>query len=399
MPTPRANPPLAIVGASARAAAASAIRAGFQPVTADLFADADLRRIATTTRISPYPDGMVDWLRAVEPPAWMYTGALENHPELVDEMAWIAPLWGNPADVLARVRSPYELANALERAGLLFPDTRPSVDGLPFNESWLVKTYQGASGSGVRILGVDQESMSDANYHPGICFQKRVAGIPCAAVYIATQGAAQLIGVTQQLIGEEWLGAHGFQYAGSIGPWPVSARTQATLKLLGNVLSTEFELIGLFGVDFILEGDNVWTVEVNPRYTASVEVIERFSGISAIGAHAASCGHMSADEFHHRLSGRLREISNDVISEKNIACGKAILFATRDTVVTEQFAEFALKRAVKLPWPSWADVSPAGTRIEIGRPVCTLFARGNSIRDVQRRLRVCAIGARKIIDQ
>ena len=23
----------------------------------------------------------------------MYTGALENHPELVDQMAWISPLW------------------------------------------------------------------------------------------------------------------------------------------------------------------------------------------------------------------------------------------------------------------------------------------------------------------
>ncbi len=96
------RPSIAIVGASTRSAAASALRAGFQPITADLFADADLRAIATATRISPYPEGLVDWLRAVEPPAWMYTGALENHPELVDQMAWIAPLWGNPGDVLTR---------------------------------------------------------------------------------------------------------------------------------------------------------------------------------------------------------------------------------------------------------------------------------------------------------
>src|SRR5687768_8535892 len=95
--------PLAIVGASARSAAASAVRAGFQPITADLFADADLRRIATATRISPYPEGILDWLRTMQPPAWMYTGALENHPELVDQMAWVAPLWGNPGEVLTRV--------------------------------------------------------------------------------------------------------------------------------------------------------------------------------------------------------------------------------------------------------------------------------------------------------
>src|SRR5687768_3758422 len=106
MQPPAPSPqPLAIVGASARSAAASAVRAGFRPLAADLFADADLRAVATTTRISPYPEGLLDWLRSVEPAAWMYTGALENHPELIDQMAWVAPLWGNTGDVLARIRS------------------------------------------------------------------------------------------------------------------------------------------------------------------------------------------------------------------------------------------------------------------------------------------------------
>ena len=147
------KPPLAIVGASTRSAAASAVRAGFQPFAADLFGDADLQRIATTTRIRPYPEGFLDWMRTVEPPGWMYTGALENYPELVDQMAWIAPLLGNPGDVLARIRSPWELAAALRTAGLLFPETRDSAEGLPTDGSWLAKTYNGASGSGVRVFG------------------------------------------------------------------------------------------------------------------------------------------------------------------------------------------------------------------------------------------------------
>src|SRR6185503_579693 len=100
----------------------------------------------TATRISPYPEGLVDWFRAIEPPAWMYTGALENHHELVDQMAWIAPLWGNPGDVLARVRSPWELATSLRGAGLLFPEIRNTAEGLPRDGSWLAKTYDGASG-------------------------------------------------------------------------------------------------------------------------------------------------------------------------------------------------------------------------------------------------------------
>ena len=55
---------------------------------------------------------------------------------------------------------------------------------------------------------------------------------------------------------------------------------------LGNILAEQFELMGLFGVDFVLEGERVWSLEVNPRYTASVEIVERFTGVSAIAKHA-----------------------------------------------------------------------------------------------------------------
>ena len=54
---------IAIVGASVRAAAASAVRAGFSVAAADLFADEDLREIADATRIRDYPDGLADWLK------------------------------------------------------------------------------------------------------------------------------------------------------------------------------------------------------------------------------------------------------------------------------------------------------------------------------------------------
>jgi predicted ATP-grasp superfamily ATP-dependent carboligase len=378
---------LGIIGASTRAAAASAVRAGFQPLAADLFADADLRRIATATRISPYPEGFVDWLRVVEPPAWMYTGALENHPELVDQLAWIAPLWGNSGDVLTRVRSPWELARALENAGLLFPETRKSAKGLPHNGNWLVKTYRGASGSGVRPLelAIPFGEASDEVY------QQTIAGLPCAAVYVATSGAAKLLGITRQFIGEVWLGAHGYQYAGSIGPWTVSYTAENTLERIGDVLAEEFELTGLFGVDFILDGEQVWTVEVNPRYTASVEIVERFSGTSAIEAHVAACGGSSttkpADRFFAPTEGVVPAATGTDATSHSRLHAKAILFARRDFVITQSFADDAHSEALRTPWPTLADVSPAGTPIDKGRPILTIFAAGATPAGVERQLR------------
>src|SRR5204863_6682425 len=164
-----------------------------------------------------------------------------------------------------------------------------SAEGLPFDGSWLAKTYNGASGSGVRIFSGEPGAGSGEENRPEkLCYQKRINGTPGAAVYVAAEGQARLLGVTRQIIGEPWLRAHGFQYAGSIGPWPVSEVTRTTLVHLGNVLSVQFELTGLFGVDVMLDVERIWTVEVNPRYTASVEIIERCTGVSAIAAHGAA---------------------------------------------------------------------------------------------------------------
>jgi hypothetical protein len=46
-----------------------------------------------------------------------------------------------------------------------------------------------------------------------------------------------------------------------------------------------------------------------------------------------------------------------------------------------------LEQALAKPWPAVADVSVAGTTIEAGRPVLTLFAEGGDVDDVERRLR------------
>jgi predicted ATP-grasp superfamily ATP-dependent carboligase len=314
-------------------------------------------------------------MRTIEPPAWMYTGALENHPELVDQLGWIAPLWGNSGEVLARVRSPWELSEVLAAAGLLFPEIRHSAGNIPRDGSWLTKTYAGASGSGVREWGEERGARSEDERGTLACYQRKIDGVPCAAVFVAVNGETKLLGVTRQLIGEPWLGAHGFQYAGSIGPWAISDVTRSTIEQIGSAIADRFELIGLFGVDFILDGDNVWTLEVNPRYTASVEIVERFSGISAIAAHVKAC------------DGQLPKPHQSYPKSIFPMCGKAILFAKRELIISDEFAGWSLMESARLPWPTVADVSPAGTAIETDRPILSIFAEAATPAEVKQQLR------------
>ena len=66
---------LLIIGASARAAAMSAIRSGFEPWAADRFGDLDLRACAPTVQVDDYPAGLEQALSAAPAGPWLYTGA------------------------------------------------------------------------------------------------------------------------------------------------------------------------------------------------------------------------------------------------------------------------------------------------------------------------------------
>jgi len=117
-------------------------------------------------------------------------------------------------------------------------------------------------------------------------------------------------------------------------------------------------------------------LEVNPRYTASTEIVERFSGLNAIEKHAAACRGQA-----------LSELGGDTTRAKARACGKAILYARHDLVVSRTFAEWSLAESNREPWPTLGDVSPAGTPIEAGRPILTVFAEGSEETEIESRLR------------
>ncbi len=83
-------PNLLILGASVRAAAWSALGSGtVQPCCIDLFADADLQRqiSAQAIPLSAYPYGFLEASRRAPPGPWLYTGALENYPDLIEAIA------------------------------------------------------------------------------------------------------------------------------------------------------------------------------------------------------------------------------------------------------------------------------------------------------------------------
>ena len=348
-----------ILGASARAAAFSALRAGLRPWCADLFADRDLAERAPVVRLTGrYPASFVEILRDQAPPVpWMYTGGLENHPKLVDRLAAIRPLWGNAGEVLRRVRCPEWLAETAVRAGLPAPRVTRGVPSVPS----LVKPLRGAGGQGIHFWKEGDE-IGSKQY-----VQEFIEGDSVAAVYVAAGVRARLLGVTWQLV-------EGFRYRGSIGPLATSDELTAMLTALGNALASA-GLRGLFGVDGVLRDGRFYPVEVNPRYTASMEVLELTTGCHLLEAHRLAFADPAALAG---WQGPPRRVDRLI--------GKAIVFAGHDSTAPARSPG---------TWPEFADIPPAGEPVRAGQPILTVFASGagwDEVRDELRR-RAAAIDA------
>ena len=275
---------LLILGASTRAAAFSALRAGLAPRCADFFADRDLAAICPVERVDSQEgaEGLERAAMQLSGDAWIFTGPLENHPDLVERLSRTIPLLGTGPAELRAVRDPLRVAEALRANGLDAPEVRLSPEGLPRDGSWMVKPLASGGGRLVQILDENWRTCAEPCY-----FQQQLEGPSYSALFIADRGAADLIGVTKQLVGSP---GSPFGYRGSVGPWQPSDALTRRLRAIGQTLSSSFALAGWFGVDFILHDGRPWPVEVNPRYVASIEVLELAMGRSLMAEHLRACG-------------------------------------------------------------------------------------------------------------
>ena len=108
-------------------------------------------------------------------------------------------------------------------------------------------------------------------------------------------------------------------------------------------------------------GIKIYPVEVNPRYTASVEVLELALGIHAVKYHCDACRNRSVN-IEERVPRHL--------------IGKAILFAPKDLIFEE----------CEIDGFSIADIPAQGTEIKQGHPITTVMVTGNSIFSIQESL-------------
>lgn len=366
-----------IAGHSARAAAESAARAGFAVTALDAFADLDQHPRVRAVRIVPASRQRFTAAAAARGAhtrgdAVVYLSGFENHPRDVSRFAAGRTLWGNGPEILRAVRDPFLVADRLAARGWRVPAIRRRAADLTaadLDDAWLVKPRASGGGRGVRQWSVRQWSVPRWRARPrgrmpaalprSCHLQAFVPGTPGSVVFVAAGGRAVPLGVSQQLVGEPAFGATGFRYTGSILlPGAVGEGSRALVTraaALAASTADAFDMVGVSGVDFIACGDEPVPIEINPRWCASMELVEHAFGLSVFGVHAAACA-----------DGRLPSFDLAAASAGMSAVGKAIVFAAADLVAGDTRAW--------LDDPDVRDVPRPGALIPAGQPICTVFA-------------------------
>ena len=392
---------LLLAGVSARALAASAagsrlLRARFPAgfVVLDYFGDADLRELAARDRTAVLslpgdlglPRSVAALGRAaleIDAGALLYASGFENRPRLLQILGRRLAILGNGAPEVRPVRDPAVLFPFLAAEGIPHPPTHPGRAAAPRRDGTrhLWKPIRSGGGAGVRPAAPGEKRP------PGHYLQRRLAGVPGSAIALAgAAGAwAVVLGVTEQLAGMRELGGTGFRYGGNVvGPPEELAPTGAiaTLGVAASAIARRFGLRGLFGIDFVLSGSGgvPAIVEVNPRYTASMELLEQIAVLSLLDMHleALDGGPPPSAPLRPPAAGGARFLA------------KGILYAVRRMQSRVDPASLQALGCRDIPCP--------GERIDRGHPICTIVVGGGTRAACRARLVERAGDVRRLLD-
>jgi predicted ATP-grasp superfamily ATP-dependent carboligase len=365
-----------LAGISVRALAQSAARAGYRIAALDYFGDSDLPdafpRRSLKGQGRAYYDArhLPDLADGLDYDGLVYAANLENHPRVLRQLADGRPIVGNGPEVLRKARCWPELRRVCAEEDLPLPpmilpgETAPSAP----QARWLRKPTKSGGGHGIDFW--DGRPLDAGSY-----LEAWIPGVAASAIFAADGRDCVILGISEQCIGHAALGARGFRHCGNILPLAPECgggpELEAAVARMAAVLTGRFGLRGVCGLDFIVERGprgvpRPVLLEINPRPTASAELVEERCLFSVFDAHVkASSGILPsapppADGYF----------------------GKGIAFAGRACRIPEDNAWLL---------PGLRDIGRSGDAIAPGQPVCSILVQGASRREALQALHAAAL--------
>ncbi len=335
-----------IVGQSGRMLAQSAFKVSIPTVVIDQFGDQDTKHYSDECKVLlEFCDETL--LAAIEG-CWrkydflglILASGFEHRIDLIKRLADKYPLLGNDYKTVSAAKDPTYLSDHLNQLRIYHPEIRlsPPVEG-----KWLVK--QKAACGGEHVAWWDKKKIYPDTYY----FQTYQQGQTCSVVFLTDGEKAKIVGINQIWTESDT----SFRFGGAVtfNDFPV----YDSLKTIVEKLSNSLNLVGLCGLDFILDGcDQIYVLEINPRPVSTFDLHELKTDCLFL-SHIKAC--------HGEIDFARTEDQNYY--------AKTIVYASNDLG--------PLNITWPEHWPDWAsDIPQNGEYIKQGEPFCTIYSQASS---------------------
>jgi predicted ATP-grasp superfamily ATP-dependent carboligase len=352
-----------VAGFSTRHVVQSAYRAGYVAYAVDHFCDQDLfwytRDRIRFEELDEIPGGIQKMVEKYPIDHLVLTSGAEQLRSRV-------PLLGTPPALLEKLLDKEKTQRFFSELGIPTPPLEREG-----TYPVMVKPVRGAGGWRNRILHDETDKSAWLQEFPDTpkIFQRIVEGTPASVSCLADGKRAVAMAVNEQILRGSGDVPYGF--AGCITP--ILHPKVEEMILLAEKVAGASGCIGSVGVDFVLS-DDIWAIEVNPRFQATLDTVEMATGISLFRLHAQACAGTLPD--HKPVPKRF--------------AARAIIFADRDFELRGDLARYA---------PSVADIPWPGTHFEEGNAVVSVFGHGPTRDMAEKTLNTNITSIRRYIQQ
>jgi predicted ATP-grasp superfamily ATP-dependent carboligase len=340
---------LIIAAASARGYAQATVACGYAVIALDAFMDTQTRAISKQAFKLKIDDFALDkeYFKHVfseidlsNTQGFLYGSLFDGFTEVLDWVAKQLPVLGNSAAVLKQAKD-FSFFALLDSLNIAHPKVQTSFPDKP--EHWLSKKVGGSGGMHIWPAGLTNND--DKTY-----FQQKIIGTPISMLFVADGSAAEVIGFNQQLIAPTE--SLPYRFAGAISNVTLQPKSRKTFEHSAQKLTSALGLRGICSIDAIVNGENVWVLELNPRLSATFSLYENL-----LPLHLQGCaGHLPNTSF-----------------KTNISHAQLILYAEEAFNIPQNFA-----------WPTWvtdipkAENDASGVKIDQLMPICSVLASAES---------------------
>jgi predicted ATP-grasp superfamily ATP-dependent carboligase len=385
-----------VIGMDVVSLATSTTKAGCKVYAVDYFGDQDLKRVCheslSIVRQTPgvtcgklstnfNPEALLQLTKgllkknAID--AMLLSTGLDDYPDVLFELNDMIPILGNQPHVIKRIRDKMKFFQELKRLGIPHPETTMAENleearkkakdiGYPV----LVKPSKGFGGVGIRKAQGSKE-LKQAFQHVSlidekVLIQEYISGISASVSLISSNNETITLTLNEQLLGANELGQEEpFGYCGNVVPLVTTRSAMNKCKNTAEKITSHFGLVGSNGIDFAISKEGTpYVVEVNPRFQATLESVERVLGINMVEAHVKAC---------------LQGILPIMTKKTTVFCTRLILFAPQRSTIPD-LSVFEEVRDIPIP----------EVIIEKGEPVCSVVREGADRNSSLRKARIIA---------